>query len=65
MIIDPVTQRKFVNQRIEIKDDRSLIYYMVQPNQSLFFVFKETKSETSELFAPPVANEVNIGPENW
>jgi hypothetical protein len=64
-IIDPVTEKKFVNQRVEVKDDRSLIYFMIQPNQSLFFVFKEKKSETSELFAPPVANEVNITRENW
>jgi hypothetical protein len=64
-IIDPVTVKKFVNQTIEVKDDRSLIYYMIQPNQSLFFVFKEKKSEASARFAPPVANEVNIARENW
>jgi hypothetical protein len=47
IIIDPVTEKKFGNQRIEVKDHRSLIYYMIQPNQSLFFVFKEKKSEAS------------------
>jgi len=64
-IIDPVTEKKFANQSIEIKDNRSLIYFMIQPNQSLFFVFREKKSEASARFAPPVANEVNIARENW
>lgn len=64
-IIDPVTEKKFVNQRVEVKDNRSLIYCMIQPNQSLFFVFNEKKSKTSGLLAPPVANEINVARENW
>lgn len=65
-IIDPVTEKKFVNQNIEVTDNRSIIYYTIQPNQSLFFVFKEKKSDTSiGLLAPPVGQIVNIAPENW
>lgn len=65
-IIDPITGKQLVNQHTDIKADRSLVSWIMQPGQSLFFVFHGIKSDNAmSSFIPLVTKEIDLTVNNW
>ncbi len=65
-IIDPVTGKQLINQHTDMKADRSFISWIMQPGQSLFFVFQGVKSDDAiSSFIPPVTKEIDLTANNW